>query len=100
MKKMYKCADGGKVAKAAAKGTPFTKGAAKGDHPSKPTRMDRVNDGQFTSASKAKKMADGGMYESPKMMKDEVKFMKKGGAPKSMVKAEMKEHANMKKMKK
>lgn len=75
MKKMYKCADGGKVAKAAAKGTPFTKGG------------------------KAK-MADGGMYESPKMMKDEVKFMKKGGAPKSMVKAEMKEHANMKKMKK
>ena len=42
--------------------------------------------------------ADGGKYESPKTMKDEVKFMKKGGAPKSLVKHEMDEHAKMKKM--
>jgi hypothetical protein len=78
MKKMMKCADGGKVGKATAKGTPFMKGSAK---------------------SGKMKMADGGMYESPKMMKDEVKYMQKGGAPKSLVKAEMKEHASMKKMK-
>jgi len=42
--------------------------------------------------------ADGGKYESAKTMKDEVKFMKKGGAPKSLVKHEMDEHAKMKKM--
>lgn len=73
MKNCY--SNGGKVAKAAAKGTPFTKGGGK------------------------MKMADGGMYESPKTMKDEVKFMKKGGAPKSLIKHETDEHAKMKKMK-
>ena len=39
----------------------------------------------------------GGMAESKAMMKKEVAFMKKKGAPKSMVKHEMKE-AGMKKM--
>ena len=44
------------------------------------------------------KMAAGGMAKEPKsMMKKEVEFMKKKGAPKSMIKHEMKE-AGMKKM--
>lgn len=35
--------------------------------------------------------AEGGMAESKKMVKKEVEFMKKKGAPKSMIKHEMKE---------
>ena len=40
--------------------------------------------------------AEGGMAESKKMVKKEVEFMKKKGAPKSMIKHEMAE-AGMKK---
>ncbi len=43
------------------------------------------------------KYAKGGMSESKAMVKKEVSFMKKKGAPKSMIKHEMKE-AGMKKM--
>jgi hypothetical protein len=42
-------------------------------------------------------MKKGGKAESKEMMKKEVSFMKKKGAPKSMIKHEMKE-AGMKKM--
>ena len=38
------------------------------------------------------------MKESPAMMKKEVSFMKKAGAPKSMIKHEEKEMKSMKKM--
>jgi hypothetical protein len=52
----------------------------------------------FTQADKGRKFAKGGdMKESKAMMKKEVGFMKKAGAPKSMVKHEMAE-AGMKKM--
>ena len=48
--------------------------------------------------TKGKMLAKGGMAKEPKaMMKKEVEFMKKKGAPKSMIKHEMAE-AGMKKM--
>ena len=49
-----------------------------------------------TRHGKSEFFAEGGMAESKAMMKKEVAFMKKKGAPKSMVKHEMKE-AGMKK---
>jgi hypothetical protein len=53
---------------------------------------------EFMEADKGRKFARGGdMKESKEMMKKEVSFMKKKGAPKSMIKHEMKE-AGMKKM--
>ena len=52
----------------------------------------------LSEAGKSKPMKEGGhMKESKAMMKKEVSFMKKKGAPKSMIKHEMKE-AGMKKM--
>ncbi len=51
----------------------------------------------FLNADKGRKFKEGGdMKESKAMMKKEVSFMKKKGAPKSMIKHEMKE-AGMKK---
>ena len=50
-----------------------------------------------TRHGKSEFFAEGGMAESKAMMKKEVAFMKKKGAPKSMVKHEMAE-AGMKKM--
>ncbi len=54
---------------------------------------------EFTAADKGKtfKKAGGGMAESKKMMAKEVAFMKKKGAPKSMVKHEVAEMKGMKK---
>ena len=47
---------------------------------------------EFNQADKGRKFAKGGdMAESKAMMKKEVGFMKKAGAPKSMIKHEMKE---------
>ena len=47
---------------------------------------------EFVRADKGRKFAEGGeMAESKAMMKKEVSFMKKKGAPKSMIKHEMKE---------
>jgi len=46
---------------------------------------------EFASADKGKKFKEGGMAESKKMVKKEVAFMKKKGAPKSMIKHEMAE---------
>ena len=52
---------------------------------------------EFNQADKGRKFAKGGdMKESKAMMKKEVGFMKKAGAPKSMIKHEMAE-AGMKK---
>jgi hypothetical protein len=53
---------------------------------------------EFLKADKGRKFAGGGdMKESKAMVKKEIGFMKKAGAPKSMIKHEMKE-AGMKKM--
>lgn len=53
---------------------------------------------EFMEADKGKKFKGGGeMKESKAMVKKEIGFMKKKGAPKSMIKHEMKE-AGMKKM--
>jgi len=52
---------------------------------------------EFMEADKGKKFKGGGMAESKEMVKKEIGFMKKKGAPKSMIKHEMKE-AGMKKM--
>ena len=52
----------------------------------------------FSAADKGKKFKEGGMAESKAMIKKEVSFMKKKGAPKSMVKHEESEMAGMKKM--
>ena len=53
---------------------------------------------EFLKADKGKRFQKGGeMKESKKMMAKEVAFMKKKGAPKSMLKHEMKE-VGMKKM--
>ena len=47
---------------------------------------------EFLNADKGRKFKEGGdMKESKAMMKKEVGFMKKAGAPKSMIKHEMKE---------
>jgi len=52
----------------------------------------------FSNADKGRKFAKGGeMKESKEMMKKEVAFMKKKGAPKAMVKHEMAEAKGMKK---
>jgi hypothetical protein len=51
---------------------------------------------EFMEADKGKKFKGGGMAESKEMVKKEIGFMKKKGAPKSMVKHEMAE-AGMKK---
>ena len=56
---------------------------------------------EFMKADKGRKFAGGGqMKESKAMMKKEVGFMKKAGAPKSMVKHEMAEMKGAKKMSK
>jgi hypothetical protein len=52
---------------------------------------------EFTAADKGKKFKEGGMAESKKMVKKEVSFMKKKGAPNSMIKHEMGEMMGMKK---
>jgi len=52
---------------------------------------------EFISADKGKKFKEGAMAESKKMVKKEVSFMKKKGAPKSMIKHEMGEMKGMKK---
>lgn len=52
----------------------------------------------FSNADKSRKFAKGGdMKESKAMMKKEVGFMKKAGAPKSMIKHEMAEAKGYKK---
>jgi len=52
---------------------------------------------EFMKADKGKKFGKGGeMKESKMMMKKEVEFMKKKGAPKSMIKHEMTEAKGMK----
>ena len=53
---------------------------------------------EFINADKGRKFAKGGdMKESKEMMKKEVGFMKKAGAPKSMIKHEEAEMKGMKK---
>lgn len=53
---------------------------------------------EFMEADKGRKFAKGGdMKESKAMIKKEVGFMKKAGAPKSMIKHEMAEAKGMKK---
>lgn len=52
---------------------------------------------EFVQADKGRKFAEGGqMKESKAMMAKEVAFMKKKGAPKSMIKHEMAEAKGMK----
>ena len=51
---------------------------------------------EFISADKGKKFKEGGMKESKAMVKKEVSFMKKKGAPKSMIKHEAAEMGAMK----
>lgn len=52
----------------------------------------------FVAADKGRKFKEGGdMKESKAMVKKEIGFMKKAGAPKSMVKHEMAEAKGMKK---
>ena len=51
----------------------------------------------FSAADKGKKFKEGGMAESKKMVGKEVSFMKKKGAPASMIKHEESEMAGMKK---
>ncbi len=54
---------------------------------------------EFIKADKGRKFAGGGdMKESKKMIGKELAFMKKKGAPKSMIKHEMAEAKGMKKM--
>jgi hypothetical protein len=53
---------------------------------------------EFMAADKGKKFREGGKMKEPKeMMKKEISFMKKKGAPKSMIKHEMAEAKGMKK---
>jgi hypothetical protein len=52
---------------------------------------------EFLTADKGKKFGSGGMKESKMMVKKEVDFMKKKGAPKSMIKHEAAEMGAMKK---
>ena len=51
----------------------------------------------FSAADKGKKFKEGGMAESKAMVKKEVSFMKKKGAPKSMIAHEKGEMMGMKK---
>jgi hypothetical protein len=53
---------------------------------------------EFLKADKGRKFAGGGEMESKKMIGKELAFMKKKGAPKSMIKHEMAEAKGMKKM--
>lgn len=53
---------------------------------------------EFIKADKGRKFAGGGEMESKKMVGKELAFMKKKGAPKSMIKHEMAEAKGMKKM--
>jgi hypothetical protein len=54
---------------------------------------------EFNAADKGRKFAGGGeMKESKAMVKKEIGFMKKAGAPKSMIKHEESEMKGMKKM--
>lgn len=54
---------------------------------------------EFMKADKGRKFSEGGpMAESRAMVKKEIGFMKKAGAPKSMVKHEESEMKSMKKM--
>jgi hypothetical protein len=53
---------------------------------------------EFLKADKGRKFAGGGEMESKKMVGKEIAFMKKKGAPKSMIKHEMSEMKGMKKM--
>jgi hypothetical protein len=53
---------------------------------------------EFIKADKGRKFAGGGEMESKKMIGKELAFMKKKGAPKSMIKHEMAEAKGMKKM--
>ena len=62
----------------------------------KKTKIPQSVGKEFMEADKGKKFKGGGMAESKAMMKKEVAFMKKKGAPKAMVKHEMAE-AGMKK---
>ena len=52
---------------------------------------------EFMKADKGRKFAGGGEMESKKMVGKEIAFMKKKGAPKSMVKHEESEMKGMKK---
>jgi hypothetical protein len=81
----------GKEFSEASKGMKFGKGAQ--------TRADRqkINKPKTDHGQMALFKKGGDMKESKEMMKKEVSFMKKKGAPKSMLKHEMKE-AGMKKM--
>jgi hypothetical protein len=81
----------GKDFSEASKGMKFGKGAQ--------TRADRqkINKPKTDHGQMALFKKGGDMKESKEMMKKEVSFMKKKGAPKSMLKHEMKE-AGMKKM--
>lgn len=67
---------------------------------SKKTKIPQSVGKEFLNADKGKKFSGGGEMkaESNKMVKKEVSFMKKKGAPKSMIKHEMGEMAGMKKM--
>lgn len=62
----------------------------------KKTKIPQSVGKEFMDADKGKKFKGGGMAESKAMVKKEIGFMKKKGAPKSMVKHEMAE-AGMKK---
>ena len=63
----------------------------------KKTKIPQSVGKEFMDADKGKKFQGGGMAESKKMVAKEVAFMKKKGAPKSMVKHEMGEMGAMKK---
>lgn len=62
----------------------------------KKTKIPQSVGKEFMEADKGKKFKGGGMAESKKMVAKEIGFMKKKGAPKSMIKHEMAE-AGMKK---
>ena len=57
----------------------------------KKTKIPQSVGKEFMEADKGKKFQGGGMAESKAMVKKEIGFMKKKGAPKSMIKHEMKE---------
>ena len=63
----------------------------------KKTKIPQSVGKEFMEADKGKKFQGGGMAESKKMVAKEVAFMKKKGAPKSMVKHEAAEMGAMKK---
>ena len=76
----------------------FKKGELKSSSGQKVTNPKQAIAIGLSEAGISKKAKGGEMKESKAMMKKEVSFMKKKGAPKSMVKHEMAE-AGMKKMK-